>query len=170
MYHAQDAGTGWDIWKMPVTRRGAPTPLVRTIFNEMQGSVSPDGRWLAYTSLKSGTPDVYVQSLSQGGAEWEISVGGGASPRWRFDGTEVFYVALDGRLMSVAVMARGSFDPQKPQLLFRLPAPRVGPPYLMPYDVDKTGQRFLVRVPLENPETHALTVLVHWSPASPGLQ
>jgi serine/threonine-protein kinase len=65
--------------------------LVATEFNERHGSVSPDGRWLAYASNRSGQSEVYVQALSGQGGRFQISTGGGHSPRWSPDGRRLYH-------------------------------------------------------------------------------
>jgi len=166
VYHA-GGNPGWAIWMAPVSPRGEPRPLVQTEFIEVQGQVSPDGHWLAYTSFRTSyKPEVFVQAVSSDAHQWQISVAGGADPHWRADGSELFYVQPDGMLMSVSMRPHGTLDPEKPKSLFRLPGIRIAPPYLSSYDVDPSGTRFLVRVPLESAQTRPLTVLVNWSPAS----
>jgi dipeptidyl aminopeptidase/acylaminoacyl peptidase len=148
---------------MPVSPRSEPRPLVRTGYDEVQGQISPDGRRLAYTSfITANKPEVYVQPLDGHGDGWEISVGGGSDPRWRSDGSELFYLRPDGMLMAVPLRAHGTFAPGTPQPLFRLSGVTVSPPYISAYDVDPSGQRFLVRLPLQDPQTEPLTVLLHW--------
>ena len=85
-----------------------PIPLVRGEFTFRHGQVSPDGRWLAYVSNESGRLEVYVQPFApapqkppQG--KWQISTGGGNQPRWRADGKELFYQALDTKIMAADV-------------------------------------------------------------------
>jgi serine/threonine protein kinase len=165
VYHA-NSQPGWDIWMAPVSpRREEPRPLVQTEFDEAQGKVSPDGHWLAYTSFKtSDRPEVFVQAIKGEAHQWQISVAGGADPHWRGDGSELFYVQPDGMLMSVSMRLHGTFDPDRPRALFRLPGIRIGAPYFSSYDVDPSGKRFLVRVPLESARTRPFTVLVNWSP------
>jgi hypothetical protein len=60
---------------------------------------------VAYTSDESGANEVYVQSFPAGGAKWRVSSKGGDWVRWRRDGREMFYIAADRRVMSVAVRA-----------------------------------------------------------------
>ena len=165
VYHADDPKTHFDIWAAPVGG-GAPRPLLRTAFDEMQAQLSPDGRWLAYTSTQSSRLEVYVEAVGSDSGRWQVSVGGGSDARWRRDGKELFYVANDGRLMAVTVNASQTFDAGTPRPLFQLPPLPVVAPYLNAYDVDAAGQRFLVRIPLESLETLPLTVLVNWSPTA----
>ena len=80
-----------------------PVPYLQTPFNEGDAQFSPDGRWMAYASNESGQPQVYVQAIPASGAKWQISPAGGAQPRWRRDGKELFYISTDQKLMAVSV-------------------------------------------------------------------
>ncbi|MEQ1575486.1 MAG: protein kinase, partial [Vicinamibacterales bacterium] len=76
------------------TAAGTPIQLTRTGgANEPQ--VSPDGRWLAYSSSDSGRVEIYVQPFPGPGQRVRVSTSGGAQPKWRADGQELFYLALD---------------------------------------------------------------------------
>ena len=81
------------------------TPYLQTPFAENRGRFSPDGRWVAYTSDESGRNDVYIQSFPVGGPKRRISSQGGDFARWRQDGKELFYTALDSTLIAVLVQA-----------------------------------------------------------------
>jgi serine/threonine-protein kinase len=84
-------------------------PLVATRFDERGGVVSPDGRWLAYESNRSGAYEVWVQPFPVVDAGlWQVSTAGGHRPLWARSGRELFYVAPDGALMAVQWEARGS--------------------------------------------------------------
>ena len=94
-----------------------PVPFVQTGFNEEQGRFSPNGRWVAYVSNQSGLSEVYVRefatdfssgSASRGGSVL-VSHGGGTAPRWRGDGRELFYLAPNGKMMAVDVIAGQEF-------------------------------------------------------------
>ncbi|HUP59314.1 MAG TPA: protein kinase, partial [Thermoanaerobaculia bacterium] len=66
---------------------------------ELEPRVSPDGRWLAFTSDASGTSEVYVQDLVSGDRV-RISNRGGVLPRWSRNSGELFYVAPDQTIVS----------------------------------------------------------------------
>jgi hypothetical protein len=166
IYHADSRPTGWDIWAATVDSRDEPHPLVQTPDDEVQGHISRDGRWLAYTWFTSrDTPEVYAKALEGVGTRMQISVHGGSDPHWSADGRELFYIA-DGMLMSVAVHPRGELNPAKPLPLFRIAGARVAAPFASQYDVDPSGQRFLVLRPLDDPERLPLNILVNWTPQS----
>ena len=80
IYYQVDPKTKNDIWVLPVRRAGGngkPFPYLQTEFNESWAKLSPDGRWLAYTSDETKQSEVYVQSFPTPGGKWKVSV------RWR---------------------------------------------------------------------------------------
>ena len=127
-------GTGLDLLQVARSGDPKPVPLVRTVGDDTDGRVSPNGRWLAYVSTETGRSEVYVRALSGGNNRWPISTDGGVSPRWRGDGSELFYIATastlpfgatvpDGRLMAVQVSgAVERFTAGIPKLLFPVSA------------------------------------------------
>jgi Tol biopolymer transport system component/predicted Ser/Thr protein kinase len=163
VYHAEDERTHHDVWAVPIDHPDQPRTLVQTEFDEMQGRISPSGRWLAYTSNQSSRFEVYIQPLQADGRKWQISIDGGSDPKWRADEKELFYIGLDGRMMSVDVNATAAVDPGTPRPLFPLRDFAAVAPYLSAYDVQRDGQRFLVRLPIEELKTHPLNVLLNWS-------
>jgi serine/threonine-protein kinase len=78
---------------------------------------SPDGRWLAYSSNESGRFEIYLRPYPDLGRKWQVSTDGGAEPRFRRDGRELFYRNGD-KLMSVAIEAAGEPVRQRPTVLF----------------------------------------------------
>ena len=158
VYHTFTSETGSDIWR--VTPDGSQTkPLVQTPFDDMQGQVSPDGRWLAYASRESGEAEVYVRSLIDPDSRWQVSAGGGTDPRWRGDGSELFYVSADSWLTLVAF---ASGTPAAPNRLFevRLAPPVI--PYLSHYNVTPDAQRFLLKVPVRDVTSAPIHLLTNW--------
>jgi hypothetical protein len=119
---------------------------------------SPDGRWIAYESHESGKPEVYVAPFPGPGGKRQVSTGGGGIPRWRRDGKELFYLALDRQLMSAEVNGKGgAFEIGAVRPLFRT---RAAAPALT-YDVTADGQRFLVINSVEDEESSPLTLVVN---------
>src|SRR4029453_15617955 len=124
-----------------------PISVLRGEFNEMQSQFSPDGRWIAYVSDESGAPQVYVQSFPTLTGKWQISTDGGTQPRWRRDGSELFYLARDRKLMAVRVKAREAFEADVPQPLFDTSL-EVGD-FRHEYAVSADGNRFLLNTPTD---------------------
>jgi len=93
----------------------------------------------------------------------QISLDGGADPRWRADGKEVFYVAPDGTLMAAAVSVNAGnkqIQAGKPTPLLRTLLGTGGRP--PGYDVDRAGQRFLIPTPVEK-NIPPITILLNWA-------
>ena len=82
-------------------------------------AVSPDGRWIAFISVESGTPEVFVHPFPNiGDARWQISTDGGVEPVWAHSGQEIFYRSLDEQLISVAVSSGDTFVVGETRALF----------------------------------------------------
>ena len=159
-----------DLWALPM--RGPdrkPFPVMQTEFEEREGNFSPDGRWLAYVSNSSGPFEVYVQPFPGPGQKIRVSTHGGAQVRWREDGRELFYIALDGKLMAVPIdlSANGqSLTPGIPVPLFSTRVGHViGPGVSGPkYVVSTDGQRFLMSTLARADRSGPIRVVVNWKP------
>ena len=165
-YEASTDRTRQDIWVLPMTGEHKPYPFLTGPYDETQARLSPDGRWLAYTSDESGRAEVYVQSFPEPGGKWQVSTNGGSDPRWRADGGELLYLASDQQLMSMPVPpAPASFEVVLPKALFaiRLLAP-AGPP--SHYAVTRDGQSFYAVAPLQGGAVGTTNVVVHWTPVA----
>jgi Tol biopolymer transport system component len=124
---------------------GKMTQLISGKANHSTGQISPDGKWLAYSSDESGLWEVYVTSFPAGEGKWQVSQGGGTEPRWRGDGREIFYISAGGKMTAVPVTANSSFSSGSPQELFSIRSrPPISDTDLYSYDVSKDGQKFLV--------------------------
>jgi hypothetical protein len=125
-----------------------PVPLLNSKFAEAQGSFSPDGRWFAYDSSESGRLEVYVQPFNPPGSsaapaagKWQISRDGGSRPKWRSDGKEIVFRALNGTPVAVDITASSAFQVGIPKPLFTMP-PNAGA-----WDLTSDGKRFLIALP-----------------------
>jgi serine/threonine-protein kinase len=112
------------------------------MFREQSAEVSPDGRWLAYTSNESGRDEVYVRpfpDVEKG--RWQVSTGGGAWATWARSGGELFF-RNGAALMAVPVQIAQSFAAGNPKVVFEgaYTTPQGG----RPYDVSPDGRRFLM--------------------------
>src|SRR5687767_1045728 len=90
------------------------TPIVSSPADDRSATLSPDGRWLAYTSTISGTNEVYVRPYPQAGASVLVSTHGGTDPVWSHDGTDLLYRS-GSRIMAVA------HDPRSTSRAFAAP-------------------------------------------------
>ena len=127
--------------------------------------LSPDGRWAAYVSHKSGRDEVYVGRFPNADAEIQISVNGGVEPKWRDDGKELFYLAPDRGLMAVSVRTGVTVEPGPPTRLFQTLMSNVpnGGYTRNQYVVGAKGQRFLINQTTGNAYPAPITVLVNWT-------
>ena len=111
----------YDTWVLPLFGDRKPMPLLESDFDKVQARVSPDSRFIAFSTNESGSYQVVVQTFPDpNGGKWQISAEGGIEPKWRRDGRELYYLAFDGKLMSVSV--NGSVF-GRPTPLFQTPAP-----------------------------------------------
>jgi Tol biopolymer transport system component len=154
-------GTSWDIWAVPMTGDAKPSPVVTGKFPEAQGRLSPDGRWLAYTSFESSTFQVYVRPFPGPGGKWQVSNNGGSEPFWRGDGKELYYLSMDRTLMAVPVDAASGFHAGTPRPLFHADVP-VNFVTRNRYWASEDGQRFLL-LSTRMSQLPPITVVLNWT-------
>ena len=140
-YYENHPETRGDLWVLPVD--GDPKPFLVTQFHEVAPRVSPDGRWVAYTSDQAGENSIYVQPFPQGGRIVPVSTGPGAEPVWSRDGQELFYRNGD-QMMAVAVELGSEFILGRPTVLFEGPYLVNNDATFPQYDVSLDGQQFLM--------------------------
>ena len=160
---------GRDLEQLALDGSHSVTRLLQTRFNEFNGTVSPDGRWLAFESNSSGSAEIYVRPFPNvAGGQWQVSAAGGRSALWARNGKELFYIGAGGTLFRVSVDASGgSWSAGTPVKLFE------GPYYLSSangasgrmYDVSPDGQRFLMIKSLNADASAAPAIIVvqHWN-------
>jgi hypothetical protein len=163
-----DPKTNKDIWVLPMTdgKPGKPFPFLQSPFNEAHAKLSPNGKWLAYTSDETNRNEVYVQEFavspagrsSAGGGKWQISTSGGSLPIWSRDGRELFFIAADQKMTAVEIKTGPKFDPGPPKALFET---RIGGSIDSWFDVGKDG-RFLIPIRSAQASSEPMTVVVNW--------
>jgi len=158
--------TGSDLWMLPIAGDRKPRSFMATRFDEWGATFSPNSARVAFVSTESGAPEVYVTTVGGSGEKRRISIGGGTSPRWRRDGRALFYASADNRsIMTVPIDWSPTFKPGIPARLFTISgeaAARLGVRG-MTYDVTPDGERFLVNVPVREPESSRITVVQNWA-------
>jgi Tol biopolymer transport system component/DNA-binding winged helix-turn-helix (wHTH) protein len=126
------------------------------------GRFSPDGKWIAHTSLESGTEEVYLSSYPVPSAQYRVSTSGGRSPRWRSDGRELYFLGLDDTLNAVELAEIGhvpTFSPPHPLFrpqIFPFPSSRQS------FDVSADGKRFIINV-VGSQNRSDLVLVRNWS-------
>ena len=119
---------------------------------------------MAFTSGRSGRREVYVRPFPASEDEWTISIAGGQAARWRGDGKELFFEALDGKMMAVPVKAepgvKPSFEAGAPMALFDA---HMLDNNMFQYDVTADGKRFLINTAGgSGASAPTLTVVTNW--------
>jgi DNA-binding winged helix-turn-helix (wHTH) protein/Tol biopolymer transport system component len=146
----RDAATGFDVWVWTAEGPKGGAPLVAREFHQTQAQLSRDGRRVAYVSNESGRNEVFVADVRIDPAIGSVSVGdglpisdgGGFAPRWRGDGRELFYLTIDGAVMTVEVDEKGASSSSTSRKLFNVPG------VMQEWGVTKDGSRFLFAVPV----------------------
>ena len=153
--------TGFDIWSVPADGSGPPVPYLQTPFDELYPFLSPDGRWMLYTSDESGTPELYVQSFPTPGHKYQVTTGGCFIGVWRSDGKEIVLIGPDAQTFySADVLESGEiFRTSPPRLLFR------GPPNSTGFSLTHDGQRIIMPVPEGRAAAASITVVLDWQAA-----
>ena len=152
-----------DVWYLPMTGEGEPRPVIQSRYHDAVPVLSPDSRYLAYVSNRSGRNEVYVVRFPEGTGRVQVSGNGGMYPRWNGRGDELFYV--EGNTMMVAtVETRDDFRVVETRSLFSGEDVGAilhdgGANFLPSYDVTSDGQRFVV---VQNEETPNITVVQNW--------
>jgi dipeptidyl aminopeptidase/acylaminoacyl peptidase len=144
------------LWVLSLTGKPEGAPLLRTPFSESSARYSPDGQWIALVSEESGRPEVYVVPASGQGGMRRVSPSGGSLPRWRRDGKELFYLAVNGDLLAVPTRTAGGFEAGSPAVLFTADPPPDN------YDVAPDGRRFLFQERALERDVPP-TVVIHWT-------
>ena len=137
-----------------------PVVLMTSEFNKDEPHVSPDGRWIAYNTDESGRWEVYVAKFPGFTGKHQVSNNGGAQALWRKDGKELFYLSLDGKLMTIDVKAGATIETGVPKLLFQTPLEVF--PREDQYCVTGDGLRFLFAEPVGD-ATKPITVVLNWT-------
>jgi Tol biopolymer transport system component len=150
-----------DLYAIPLFGDRKPFPIVQAPSKQDMPRLSFDGKWLAYDSNESGTWQVYAVSFPAGNQKCQISAQGGAQPRYRGDGKELYYLALDGKMMAVEIRANGKIEPGIPRALFDTGLNT--DPSNDQYDVAPDGQRFILFKSLVESEQTPITVVTNWT-------
>ena len=166
LYFEINPKTGRDLWALPLRGGGQPLLVANTPYDERGGQFSPDGRWVAYETNESGRSEIVAQSFPTPGGKWQLTTSGGVQPRWRADGKELYFVALDGQLMAASIEASSStLRAGRPAALF--PSRVVGGSFavLKPqYAIARDG-RFLINQLTEESAAPPITLILNWKPA-----
>ncbi|MGH7724342.1 MAG: protein kinase domain-containing protein [Candidatus Eiseniibacteriota bacterium] len=155
LFQQLDPQTNQDVWLIPLEGDRKPVPYLNSRFAEGAGAVSPDGRWMIYTSTETGRPELYAQSFPTPGNKIRLTRNGAFGAGWRADGREILYG--DGvAVYAIAVRSGATLEAGEARFLFKVPD-----------DVAAIGvtpdlQRFLFGLQTEQNRQDAFTLLMNW--------
>ena len=146
-------------------RRGdtASVPLFSMTTATRSPSISPDGKWLAYTSNETGTNEIFVVPFPNvAAAKWQVSRSGGSLPHWTNHGDELVYRNSDRFLVSVPVSTKPTFSSGVPKRLFS------AAPFLAGFAIEHDDLRFLMVRSTSADSHEQLSVFENWASAMHG--
>jgi serine/threonine-protein kinase len=142
----------------PETPGAPPRIYLKAEWGQYDAAISPDGKWAAFTSLESGTPEVFVRPfpIADAGGVVKVSSGGGQFARWSGDGRTIYYHALDGKtIRAVHVSIASSVTVGATETVMIVPGLGNG------WDVDrKTGKIYVTQAVGGDPAR--IVVMQHW--------
>jgi serine/threonine protein kinase len=167
VYHKASGPSGGSIWAVPTSGDKKPFLIVQP--QSQQGTivffrVSPNGKWLAYSSTESGREEIYVTPFPTGNGRWQVSQNGGTSPAWRADSKELYFGEFFGaqtQVFAVDVAGKSDqFETENYRRLFPLN-------YLLAggnsnFEVTPDGSRFLIAVQPEG-EASPISLTLNWT-------
>jgi len=154
-----DQDTSQNVWLLDASGTKPPTVVVRGSVRDNAGPVSPNGRWIAFTSEESGRFEAYVQSFPTPGRRVQVSDSGAARAWWTRDGRQLVMLGSDLRTLSRVDLQPGeTLGVSKPVQFARLPADIVW------VDAMPDRQRFLAIAP-ERSSTGSVTLVQNWREA-----
>jgi Tol biopolymer transport system component len=155
------SGNPPDVWVLPLFGDRKPFPYLQTPAGEVGAKLSPDGRWVAYSSNEAGRQEIYIASFPKADGKWQVSTAGGSFSRWRRDGSELFFLDPGNKLMSAQVSVEGvAIKVGKVQPLQQI---RANVAQRSSYDVSPDGQRFLINTVIEDATGEELSLVVNWT-------
>jgi Tol biopolymer transport system component len=166
VFTQNDSSQRGDIMVLPLEGDRKPRPFLTTPFDEHLARISPDGRWLAYSSNESGSEELYVQTFPGPGGKWQISRGGtgAAYAVWSRDGRQLFFRNGGGTLSRVDVTTQPSFSVSSPKDLFPFTFGGFRPSARSMFDLAPDAQRLLM-IPGSEKEgaRNQLNVVLRWA-------
>lgn len=145
---------------IPRTGQQKPYTLVSADYDVSHPSISPDSKWVAFSSTETGHSEIYVVPLAGGAGKWQISANGGEQPIWSPVGNEIFFVSPENKLMAAQVTETGnSVVAGKIETLFPVSPTSSS---LTIYDVAPDAKKFLITSLSANRKPEPLTVVANW--------
>ncbi len=162
VFHSIRASGDIGLWRKD---SGAEERLLANSFDELEPSLSPDERFMAYASDESGRREVYIRDMGGSGRRIQVSSEGGDEPVWSPKGNEIFY-RRGSQMIAVPVSTRGDLTVGVTSVLFDVPFDI--DPFnndATNYDVTRDGQRFIMVQRATEPDRsrQQLNIVVNWT-------
>ncbi len=153
--------TGWDIGQLSLVGEPGPGALLASESGEQHPQISPDGRWLAYSSDELGQREVLVRPFPNvaDGGPWRVSQAGGAEPLWSPDGSEIYY-RQGSAVLAASVETTPAFVTTRRREMFSGPFQLSSGRRDYAYDSEPDGERFLMIRESENDTREGEIILV----------
>ncbi|MGH9579402.1 MAG: hypothetical protein ACRD2R_00285, partial [Terriglobales bacterium] len=153
----QENKTRQDVFFVDLKGDRKLTKFLQSPAAEQVPRLSPNGKWLAYTSDESGRVEVYVTAFPGPGGKWQVSNGGGDIPQWSRDGKELYFVS-GPKIMAVPVSNPAVFE-------FGTPQPLPLPTDLQSFIPGSASDRFLVLKPSGSAQASTVQLVLNWTEA-----
>lgn len=154
LFHARSPGSGFDIWAL-ARASSSPREIAHSGFNEIDGRLSPDGRWLAYASDEGGQFDVYITQADAPERRARVSTAGGTRPQWIEGGRTVVFVRGAELLRSSLTFETTGVRPSTPERLLTVAG-------LRDVAASRNGARFLIITPTQSVQSRNIAVVAGW--------
>jgi serine/threonine-protein kinase len=161
LYFELDSQGDASLWMLPLTGAHQPKLFLNTPSNEGFPAISPDGRWVAYSSNISGRVESYIASFPDAGHRTPVSHGGGYVPAWSPNGRELFFRSArpetgTGQMMVATVDTTGA-EPKigEPRVLFASPVQSGG-------SIDANGRFLVIRGTPREASARVIQLVLNW--------
>ncbi len=152
-----------ELWYYSISDKKS-LPYLQGQYAVRNAQLSPDGKFVAYSSNETGAWEVYVTPFPAPSSKWQVSHGGGEEPRWRRDGKELFYLSPEGTLMSAKVNLGSSFEAMTPVALFQSRRrQKISSQDVFTYAVSNDGDRFLFNTIVDRRQATPLWIMQNWA-------
>jgi len=155
-----NAETGRDIYYQTLDGAGEARPIVQGPAFDEHPALSPDGRWLAYTSNESGVQQVYLKRFPSAQGKWQVSTEHGVFPVWSPDGTRLYFVGPQVSLFAVEIITEPRVMLGNPELVVR--GPELGIDPYVGFTFTNDGQRLVVVQSGKGSGAPAIGVIENW--------
>ena len=162
-YESWGSGGESNLFALDLEEGGEPMAIQASNFSQRVPVISPNGRWLAYSSNESGHNEIYVTAFPEGGRKWQVSTQETGYARWGSD-EDLFLMGPTGELRIAEVDGSSEtfrIGPIRKIADFRLQT--LG----FDFDPSPDGQRILISQVLEEEgqgaKMNPMTLVLGWT-------